>query len=131
MLEKLSVQFSSSRKTQIKLPIIKLPTFNGNVKDWKRYADTFKTLIHKSDLSNMQKHQYLMRSLSSPIARINESIEISDRNYTVAWELLKSRYEDERAIRKQHVQYLFELPRVQRESANAIQKLVDHDVKHL
>ncbi|CAL1685160.1 unnamed protein product [Lasius platythorax] len=55
MLERLSMQ-SRPRESQVKLPIIKLPTFNGTIEEWKRYADTFKTLIHDSDLSNVQKH---------------------------------------------------------------------------
>lgn len=79
----------------------------------------------------MQKHQYLVESLSGSAARIIESIEISDQNYIVAWELLKNRYEDEKSIRKQHVQCLFEIPRVQRESAGAIRELIDHVQKHL
>lgn len=115
----------------MKLPTIKLPTFSGNIEDWKRYADSFKTLIHDSDLSNVQKHQYLVGSLSGAAARVIESVEISDQNYVVAWELLKKRYEDERAIRKRHVQCLFELPRVHREAAGAIRDLVDHVQKHL
>lgn len=44
---------------------------------------------------------------------------------------MKKRYEDERAIRKRHIQCLFEMPQVQRESAVAIQNLVDHVQKHL
>lgn len=92
---------------------------------------TFKTLIHDSDLSNVQKHQYLVGSLSGAAAQVIESIEISDQNYTVAWELLKKRYEDDKVIRKRHIQCLFELPRVPRESAGAIRDLVDHVQKHI
>lgn len=55
LLERLSTRSSASvREAQVKLPLIKLPTFDGNVEDWKRYADTFKTLIHDSELSGVQ-----------------------------------------------------------------------------
>lgn len=37
----------------------------------------------------------------------------------------------ERSIRKRHIQCLFELPQVRRESASAIQELVDYVQKHL
>ncbi|XP_029173395.1 uncharacterized protein LOC114942238 [Nylanderia fulva] len=120
MLERMSTHSGAPRESQVKLPTIKLPTFSGNIEDWKRYADTFKTLIHDSDLSGVQKHQYFVGSLSGPAARIIESIEISEQNYIIAWELLRKRYEDDRAIRKRHIQCLFELPRVHRESAGAI-----------
>lgn len=36
--------------------------------------------------------------LSGPATKIVESIEISDRNYAIAWELLKKQYEDERDL---------------------------------
>ncbi|XP_024878022.1 uncharacterized protein LOC112458563 [Temnothorax curvispinosus] len=101
------------------------------MEEWKRYSDTFKTLIHDSDLTNVQKHQYLVGSLSGQAAKIIESIDISENNYAIAWDLLKKRYDDERGIRKRHIHCLFELPLVKRESASAIQDLVDHIQKHL
>lgn len=132
MLERLSIRSTGTpREQQVKLPVLTLPTFTGAIEEWKRYADTFKTLIHDSDLSNVQKHQYLVGSLSGAAAKVIESIEISDQNYTVAWELLKKRYEDDKVIRKRHIQCLFELPRVHCESAGAIRDLVDHVQKHL
>jgi len=56
MLNRMGLQSGTPREPQIKLPVIKLPTFSGNIEDWKRYADTFKTLIHDSDLLNVQKN---------------------------------------------------------------------------
>ncbi|XP_036145656.1 uncharacterized protein LOC118646575 [Monomorium pharaonis] len=131
MLTRINTPSNSSREFNVKLPIINLPVFSGQMEEWKRYADTFKTLIHNSDLSNVQKHQYLVSSLSGAAARVVESIEISEQNYEIAWDLLRERYEDEKAIRKRHVQCLFELPRVHRESSNAIRDLIDHVQKHL
>lgn len=132
LLERLSAQSTGTpREPHVKLPIIKLPTFNGAIEEWKRYADTFKTLIHDSDLSNVQKHQYLIGLLSGAASRVIESIEISDQNYTVAWELLTKRYEDDKVIRKRHIQCLFEMPRMPRESAGAIRDLIDHVQKYL
>ncbi|XP_011862430.1 PREDICTED: uncharacterized protein LOC105559033 [Vollenhovia emeryi] len=64
MLVQIRAQSNTPRESHVKLPIIKLPTFTGNIEEWKRYADTFKTLIHDSELSNVQKHQYLVGSLS-------------------------------------------------------------------
>lgn len=78
MMEQWRSQSGTSRESQVKLPIIKLPTFSGNIEEWKRYADTFKTLIHDSDLSNVQKYQYLVGSLSGVAAKVMKSIEISD-----------------------------------------------------
>lgn len=120
------------REAQIKLLMIKLPTFHGNIEEWKKYSETFKTLIHESELSGVQKHQYLVGSLNGSAAKIIQSIEISEGNYSIAWELLKKRYDDERGIKRRHIQCLLdELPRIHKESADAIQELVDHVQKHL
>lgn len=72
-----------------------------------------------------------IRSLSDSAAKIIKSIEISENNYPIAWKLLKKKY-DEKGIKKRHIQCLLdELPRIKQESADAIQKLVDHVQKHL
>lgn len=102
------------------------------MEDWKRYSDTFKTLIHDSELSGVQKHQYLVGSLSGSAAKIIEAIDISEDNYVIAWELLKKRYDDERGLKRRHIQCLMdELPKIKRESASELQELVDHIQKHI
>lgn len=133
LLERLSMRSSTSvRETQVKLPMIKLPSFDGNMEEWRRYSDTYKTLIHDSKIYGVQKHQYLIGSLSGSAAKTIKSIEISEDNYLIAWELLQKRYDDEKGIKKRHIQCLLnELPRIKQESARAIQELVDHVQKHL
>ncbi|XP_036146395.1 uncharacterized protein LOC118646807 [Monomorium pharaonis] len=133
LLERVNTQSSTSvREAHVKLPTMKLPTFDGNIEEWKRYSDTFKTLIHDSELSDVQKHQYLVGSLSGSAAKIIESIEISGDNYFIAWELLRERYDDKKGIKKRHMQCLLnELPKIRQESADTIQELVDHVQKHL
>ncbi|KMQ86434.1 hypothetical protein RF55_14575 [Lasius niger] len=64
-------------------------------------------------------------------AKIVESIELTTENYTVAWNLLIKRYDDPRAIKKKHIQCLFTMSRVERESSIAIRELVDYTLKHL
>ena len=80
MLEQLSTQPGMTREFQVKLPVIKLPIFNGNIEKWKGNANSFKTLIHNSELFNVQKHQYLVESLNGPAAKIIEFIETSKQN---------------------------------------------------
>ncbi|XP_070527727.1 uncharacterized protein [Cardiocondyla obscurior] len=133
LFERLSTRSStmSVREAQVKFPPINLPTFNGQSEDWKRYQDTFRTLIHDSELTKIQKFQYLVESLKDQAAKTIESIEISEDNYDIAMQLLRRRYDDERDIKQKHIQCLFELPSVKRESAGAIKELVDHVQKHL
>ncbi|XP_070510435.1 uncharacterized protein [Cardiocondyla obscurior] len=133
LFERLSTRSSSTtvREAHVKLPTINLPVFNGQGEEWKRYHDTFRTLIHESELTKIQKFQYLVGSVKDQAAKTIESIEISEENYDVAWQLLRQRYDDDRGIAKRHIQCLFEMPTVRRESAGAIQELVDHTQKHM
>lgn len=60
-------------------------------------------MIHANEsILDVQKFKYLVTSLSSNAAKIIESIELTDTNYTIAWELLEERYDDPRAIKKKH-----------------------------
>ena len=117
--------------SNVKLPIIEISTFDGCTEDWKCFSKTFQSLIHKSEaIPRIQKFQYLITSLSAA-AKIIESIELINENYTVAWELLTKRYEDPRAIKKNHIQCLFTMPQVVKESPSAIREFVDYTLKPL
>ncbi|XP_029161734.1 uncharacterized protein LOC114933374 [Nylanderia fulva] len=80
---------------------------------------------------NENKHQYLVGAVTGSAAKIIESIEISVQNYEIAWNLLKNRYEDPKALKRRHIHCLFEAPKVGRESAVEIEELVNHFQKHL
>lgn len=56
LLDRLGTRTTPAREPEVKLPMIRLPTFDGNMEEWKRYSNTFKTLIHDSELTNVQKH---------------------------------------------------------------------------
>lgn len=118
--------------SKVKLPIIKLLTFNGRMEEWKRFSETFQSLIYNNDsITRVQKLQYLITSLIGNAAKIIESIELTNENYLVAWTLLTRRYDDPRAIKKKHIQCLFTMSRVEWESSSAIPELVDYTLKHL
>lgn len=82
-------------------------------------------------MSNVEKFQYLVSSVNGEAAKIIESIEITGQNYSTVWELLQQRYDDPRSLKKKHIQCLFVMPTVIRESARAIRDLVDHTARHL
>lgn len=81
------------------------------------------------NIANIQKFQYLVTSLSGTAAKVIEAIELTSDNYVVAWELLKRRFDDPRAIKK--IQCLFSMPKMEKESATAIRGLLDYTLRHL
>lgn len=58
-------QASFHTDNKVKLPTIKLSTFSGEIKYWKRFSDNFTVLIHNSELLAVQKYQYLVGAVSN------------------------------------------------------------------
>ena len=98
-------------QTHIKLPDIKLPVFSGEYESWLNFHDLFISLVHSStSLSTIQKFYYLRSSLAGEALKLIQSIPISHDQYSVAWNLLISHYQNLRRLKRTYVQSLFEFP---------------------
>lgn len=95
----------------VKLSTLKLPEFNGEYNKWIQFNDTFKAIIHNNNtLITTQKFYYLRSCLSGDAARALDTLEASNANYDIAWNILKERFENKGIIIHNHVKALFELP---------------------
>lgn len=57
---------SLSSASQVRLPDVKLPVFDGKVENWLNFHDLYTSLVHSAvGLSNIQKFYYLRSSLSN------------------------------------------------------------------
>lgn len=116
----------------VKLPPINLPTFDGSYDQWLFFRDTFGSLIHNNNkLTAIKKFHYLRLSLKDKAAETIAFLEISDINYTVAWNILSERFENKQILVNNHVSAIFNLPFVLRESHRGIRELLDGTQKHL
>lgn len=85
------------QKIAVKLPDIKLPTFNGSFDGWLEFRDTFESLINQNaDLSGIQRYHYLRASLEGKAAEVIKSIEFSEQGYYVAWDALVDRFNNKK-----------------------------------
>ncbi|XP_041767731.1 uncharacterized protein LOC121591381 [Anopheles merus] len=110
----------------IKLPTISLPEFDGDYMQWLTYRDTFEGLIHENiELPPIQKFHYLRASVKGEAAKVIEAITISAANYELAWQMLTERYSNEYLLKKRHLQALFGMATVKKESASTLHHLVD------
>ncbi|XP_076377782.1 uncharacterized protein LOC143259435 [Megalopta genalis] len=135
-----SSQFSSAvsslatpAQLAVKLPTIQLPSFDGNYSDWVKFWDTFLSLIDSNDLlSDLQKFHYLHTSLKgAAAARVIQSLGISDANYKLARDALKTRYEDSTTLLKHHVNALLDLAPVSKQSRATLREFIDDANNHL
>ncbi|XP_058465493.1 uncharacterized protein LOC131439026 [Malaya genurostris] len=110
----------------VKLPLISLPKFSGNVEEWLAFRDLFVSLIHfSSDLPDIEKFHYLRSQLEGEALAVISSLPLTQANYNVAWELLVKRYANSKCLKKKQIQNLFECSAIRKESAAELQKLVE------
>ncbi|XP_061720042.1 uncharacterized protein LOC133527166 [Cydia pomonella] len=123
---------NSNQQINIKLPQIKLPSFDGNYGKWLEFRDTFTSIVHNnSSLNEINKFYYLRTSLEGSAALVIKSLEISAANYAVAWSLLCDRYDNKRQLVHNHLQSLFRIEALTRESDKCLRNLIDNVTKNL
>lgn len=119
-------------KSQVKLPKLNMPTFDGNLDNWLSFRDSFNLIVHQNNqLEDIQKFQYLKSALTKDAAHVIDSLDLSATNYKNAWEILIERYENKRLIVQSHVTALFDLPTITRESAISLTSLLDQVKSHM
>ncbi|XP_055585018.1 uncharacterized protein LOC129737879 [Uranotaenia lowii] len=110
----------------VRLPQIRLQTFDGNIDQWLSFRDLFLSLIHsKVDLPDVEKFHYLKGCLAGEARALIDPLALTRANYTIAWETLMTRYNDSKVLKRRQVANLFKLPKVTKESSSEIQVLLE------
>ncbi|XP_055589678.1 uncharacterized protein LOC129741888 [Uranotaenia lowii] len=113
--------------SRVKLPDIKLPVFDGKLRDWIPFRDMFDSLIHNNhQLSDIDKFTYLRSAISGEALQEISSIELSADNYQVACDILEKRYENKKLIVKAYLDTLFGIEPLKKESGEALNHLVSY-----
>lgn len=131
--EKLTMNKSAIQtNSNIKLPIIELPTFRGDYCQWIEFRDAFISLVDGNhNLDAVQKFYYLRSCLKGEALKLITALPMHIDNYVTAWEMLTDRYENSKIIINNHVNALFKLPDVKAENHVAIRNLLDEAQLHL
>lgn len=121
-----------SGRPQLKLPTILLPTFSGQSDKWLEFHDTFISLIHGNDnIPKINKFHYLRSSLKDKAANVINSLDFSSNNYDVAWDLLCDRYHNNKLLITNHIQAIFNIDTIHRESSLSLRNMIDTVNKNL
>ncbi|XP_062700372.1 uncharacterized protein LOC134284888 [Aedes albopictus] len=122
----------ASGQSRVKLPEVKLPSFDGTISEWITFRDSFKSLIDSNQqLTPFDKFSYLVASLTKDARKVVESVELSAANYPVAWQLLEKRFENKKLILKTYLDALFAIEPMKRESYESLMRLVDDFERNL
>lgn len=116
----------------VKLPTIKLPTFDGQYENFLEFRDAFKAIVDSNEsLSAIQKFIYLRSALEKDALQVIKSIEVVADNYAGAWKILVDRFENKKLMVHSHIRAIFEQSHVQKECHLELRKLFDNVNKHL
>jgi hypothetical protein len=123
---------SHGGNVHIKLPIISLPTFDGDSCSWLQYRDTSEALIvNNTTLSNVQKFHYFTASLNNKAKDLITNLKITNENFLVTWQLVTQRYNNKRLISMMHAKHLCQMPQVKQGDASSLCQLINHVSSHM
>ncbi|XP_065082558.1 uncharacterized protein LOC135704945 [Ochlerotatus camptorhynchus] len=111
---------------RVRLPQIKLQTFDGDIDDWLSFRDLYTSLIHeKAELPDVEKFHYLKGCLAGEAKALVDPLKITSENYKIAWESLLKRFNNSKLLKRKQVQALVKLPSLTKESVTDLHKLAD------
>ena len=106
------------------LPNISLLRFTGKYSDWPPFRDLFSSMvISNSDLSPVERLQYLKTSVSGEALKVISGIAITGDNVDRAWTRLTSRFDNKRALVNSYLDELFSLKPVTKKSSRELEHL--------
>ncbi|XP_062708955.1 uncharacterized protein LOC134288362 [Aedes albopictus] len=118
--------------SRIHLPVFKIPSFDGCVKDWLSFRDAFQSMIGKdASLSPVDKFHYLLSVLTKEARTLVESIEVTAANFDVAWQMLEQRFENKKIIARALMDSFLNAEPIKRESYDALVGLIDSYERNL
>ncbi|KAK2578790.1 hypothetical protein KPH14_012728 [Odynerus spinipes] len=115
-----------SQQQRTRLPELTVPKFGGEYLKWPEFKAMFQTVISdRSDLSNLEKFQYLKGALTGSAAQLIANIPPAGESLPVAWQLLTTRFENHRLTVKSHLDRVFSLQPVKGRNVKALQHVLN------
>lgn len=112
--------------SELKLPKVELPTFNGAYEEWMAFHNMFTATVHNNmSMEPIVKLQRLKAALTGDAALIVKNLELNAANYTVARSLLLNRYQHSRRLVNSYMKKLFDFPNIKIESSTALKNLIN------
>ena len=121
-----SVSGGSMPQQRASLPKINLPKFDGKTPtEWSSFYDQFEAVVHNSDLPEVSKFVYLRSLLKGEASSVIEGLKLNNEHYSIALELLKSRYGRKEKLIFHHIQELLSVRIPELKFVNSLWSLQD------
>ena len=116
-----------------KLPKLELPTFHGDILQWKNFWEQFCISVHdRTNIPKEEKLMYLQNAVKDKTAKsLIAGLTKSSDHYDEAIKCLQERYDRPRQIHQTHVRRIVEAPALKDGTGKEIRALHDLVVQHL
>lgn len=102
LANKNETQKQQNKNAMVRLPLLELPVFAGEMREWPQFFNLFTTAMEGAAASPLQCLQYLKSALRGDAANLIGSLLITEENYPKALNILKDRYENKCLAINQH-----------------------------
>ncbi|XP_075156671.1 uncharacterized protein LOC142229953 [Haematobia irritans] len=110
--------------SSLKLPPCDTQPFEGGYSKWPAFRDIFQAVfINHPGLSDAQKLYHLRSKTRSEAWQIVQRFDLTDANFTLAWNALKNRYENTRILVHQQMKKFFGIQVAPCETAKSIRNI--------
>ncbi|GFT07504.1 DUF1758 domain-containing protein [Trichonephila clavipes] len=110
-----------------KMPKLQLPQFHGEMEYWITFKELFQaTVIDNSDLTEIDKLQYLFAPVKGNAAKLIRGFAIKKENLKNCWELLCERYENKNQLANCQINKLFSIRTNKANSAKQLFEILDN-----
>ena len=115
------------------LPRIEIPTFDGNILNWRLFWEQFQAAVHdKPHLGEIDKLTYLRDALKNGPARtVVQGLTQTADSYQEAVRCLKERYDRPRLIHREHVRSIIQAPPLKACNGRELRRLYDLCNQHI
>lgn len=108
----------------IKVPACDTEIFYGGYEEWPSFRDMFSAVyIEHPKLPEVQKLYHLRLKVRGQAGAIVKKYKLCGENFSLAWEALKSRYENKRILVDNQLKILLNLKLISSESSGALQDI--------
>ena len=117
----------------VRLPKLAVPTFDGNILNWRQFWEQFCVSIHnRPNLSNAEKLVYLQHALKEGSAKpIIEGLSQSGEQYAEAVKCLTARFDRPRLLHQTHVKMILDTPQIREGTGRELRRLHDVTQQHI
>ncbi len=110
----------------LKLPVINLPVFSGNLEEWPRWYQAFFSGVDaREDLTSEDKLRFLFTTVTGEALQTISNLHPSGASYATALRRLKARYENKAAVLNYYLDKFLNPGRAT-EDAQSLRRLLDN-----